>query len=174
MRDDGIVPVICPTCQNVSLDRSKHPCQRHQATLHGVVFDILVWGDHRVPKRKVPPCGGTFLLSLNSVVELAAALPLLVGILALTVRILLLLSGLLAAALLLAGLLARVLVLLTRLLVLLARVLVLVRHSGSPWLNVTPDNLERRSWFRRNSGSDGIVAWRQDVATMAVGTPSVK
>jgi hypothetical protein len=128
----------------------------------------------RPRKRKVPPCGGTFLLSLNSVFELAAALTLLVGLLALTVRILLLLSGLLAAALLLAGLLARVLVLLTRILVLLARVLVLVRHSGSPWLNVTPVNLERRSWFQGNSGSDGIVAWRQDVATMAEGTPGIK
>jgi hypothetical protein len=43
----------------------------------------------------------------------------------LTVRILLLLSGLLAATLLLAGLLARVLVL-------LARILVLVRHRDLP------------------------------------------
>jgi hypothetical protein len=45
--------------------------------------------------------------------------------LTLTVRILLLLTGLLAAALL-AGLL-------TRVLILLARILVLVRHSGSPF-----------------------------------------
>jgi len=57
--------------------------------------------------------------------ELAAALVLLVGLLALTVRILLLLSGFLAATLLLAGLLARVLVL-------LARILVLTRHRDLP------------------------------------------
>ena len=43
LRDDGIVPLICPTCQNVfagfaqSIDASGH-----HATLHGVVFDILV------------------------------------------------------------------------------------------------------------------------------------
>jgi hypothetical protein len=45
---------------------------------------------------------------------------------ALTVRVLLLLAGLLAATLLLAGLL-------TRVLILLARILVLVGHSGSPF-----------------------------------------
>jgi hypothetical protein len=50
---------------------------------------------------------------------------LLVGLLALTVRILLLLSGFLAATLLLAGLLARVLVL-------LARILVRVGHRDLP------------------------------------------
>jgi hypothetical protein len=75
-------------------------------------------------KRKVPPFGGTFLLSLNSRSELAISLLAWVGFLALTVRILLLLSGLLAATLL-AGLLARVLVL-------LARILVLVRHRDLP------------------------------------------
>ena len=42
LRDDGLVPVICPTCQMFSKDRSKHPGWRDQATLHGVVFDILV------------------------------------------------------------------------------------------------------------------------------------
>jgi hypothetical protein len=60
--------------------------------------------------------------------ELATALTLLIGVLALlalTVRILLLLSGLLAAALLLAGLL-------TRVLILLARILVLVGHRDLP------------------------------------------
>jgi hypothetical protein len=57
--------------------------------------------------------------------ELATALALLVGLLALTVRILLLLSGFLAAALLLAGLLARVLIL-------LARILILVGHRDLP------------------------------------------
>ena len=40
MRDDGIVPLICPTCQNVfaAFAQSIDPV----ATLHGVVFDILV------------------------------------------------------------------------------------------------------------------------------------
>ena len=48
-RDDGIVPLICPTCQNVfagiaqSIDASDH-----HATLHGVVFDILVGSENRV------------------------------------------------------------------------------------------------------------------------------
>jgi hypothetical protein len=37
-----------------SLDRSRYPCRRHQATLHGVVFDILVWGELRVPRTKSP------------------------------------------------------------------------------------------------------------------------
>ena len=64
------------------------------------------------------------MLSLEGT-ELATALALLIGILALTVRILLLLSGLLAAALLLAGLLPRGLVL-------LARILVLVGHRDLP------------------------------------------
>jgi hypothetical protein len=99
--------------------------------LHGVVFDILGVGRPPPHKRKVPPCGGTFLLSLFSRLDLAAALAL-IGFLALTHRILLLLSGLLAAALLLAGFLTGVLVLLTRVLVLLARVLILVRHRDLP------------------------------------------
>jgi hypothetical protein len=73
--------------------------------------------------------GLSALASFNS--ELATALALLIGLLALTVRILLLLSGLLAAALL-AGFLTRVLVLLTRVLVLLARILILVRHRDLP------------------------------------------
>jgi hypothetical protein len=63
--------------------------------------------------------------------KLATAFTLLIGLLPLTVRILLLLSGLLAAALL-AGFLTRVLVLLTRVLVLLARILILVRHRDLP------------------------------------------
>jgi hypothetical protein len=63
-----------------------------------------------------------------------SGLAILVGLLALTVRILLLLAGLLATALLLTGLLTRVLVLLTRVLVLLARVLILVAHRVSPLL----------------------------------------
>jgi hypothetical protein len=82
-------------------------------------------------KKKVPPFGGTILLSLNFASELAAALALLIRFLALTVRILLLLSGLLAATLLLAGLLTRILVLLARVL-LLARFLILVRHRDLP------------------------------------------
>jgi hypothetical protein len=82
-------------------------------------------------KEKVPPFGGTFLFcQFRS--ELMPAPALLIGILTLTVRILLLLSGLLAAALLLAGLLPRVLVLLTRVLVLLARILILVGHRDLP------------------------------------------
>jgi hypothetical protein len=66
-------------------------------------------------QRKVPRCGGTFLLSLKPGSGLTAALALLAGVLALTVRILLsvwillLLSGLLTAALLLSGFLTRVL-----------------------------------------------------------------
>jgi hypothetical protein len=71
---------------------------------------------------------GLSVLSLSLVQfrsELASAFALLIGVLALTIRILLLLSGLLAAALLLAGLLVRVLVL-------LARILVLVIHRELP------------------------------------------
>jgi hypothetical protein len=91
-------------------------------------------------KRKIPPFGGTFLHShvrpASFDAELATTLALLVGVLALTVRILLLLSGFLAATLLLAGLLARILVLLarllTRVLVLLARILVRVGHRDLP------------------------------------------
>jgi len=86
------------------------------------------------------------------------------GFLALTVGILLLLTGLLSAALLLAGLL-------TRVLVLLARVLVLIRTSGSPLLKgKRRDNGLAKCWFRRNSGSAAIIAWRRLVATVAAGT----
>jgi len=80
-------------------------------------------------KRKVPPFGGTFLISLGS--ELATALALLIGIRGLTIRVLLpirvllLLPGLLATTLLLTGLL-------TRILVLLARILVLIGHRDLP------------------------------------------
>jgi hypothetical protein len=38
--DDGIVPLICPTCQNVF--RGIARSIGHVVTLHGVVFDILV------------------------------------------------------------------------------------------------------------------------------------
>src|SRR5437764_15449583 len=37
--ENGLVPLICPTCQNFSPDRSS--IQRPPATLHGVVFDIF-------------------------------------------------------------------------------------------------------------------------------------
>jgi hypothetical protein len=67
---------------------------------------------------------------LTSALALLARV-LLAGFLALTVRFLPLLSGLLAATLLLAGLLTRVLVLLTR-------VLILAGHSGSPFVDPSP------------------------------------
>jgi hypothetical protein len=98
------------------------------------------------PERKIPPRGGTFLLthcspSISS--ELAVPLALLT-LAALAVRILLLLAGLLAAALLLAGLL-------TRVLILLARILVLVGHSGSPFLRCGKHNgqttAKAQVWF---------------------------
>src|ERR1700722_17449046 len=38
-RDDGLMLVICPTCQNVFAGIAQRP---EQATLHGVVFDIFV------------------------------------------------------------------------------------------------------------------------------------
>jgi hypothetical protein len=78
-------------------------------------------------KRKAPPFGGTFLIQLNRGSELAITIALtrLIGILSLTVRILLLLSGLLATALLLTRLLPWILVL-------LARILVLIGHRDLP------------------------------------------
>src|ERR1700732_2841050 len=87
-----------------------------------------LWGAEK--KASAPPKGKSRLSAglppLTSYgQELATALALLVGFLALTVRILLLLSGFLAATLLLAGHLARVLVL-------LARILVLFRHRDLP------------------------------------------
>jgi hypothetical protein len=52
LRDAGIVPLICPTCQNVfvGIAQSIHASDRH-ATLHGVVFDILVGSESRRPLR---------------------------------------------------------------------------------------------------------------------------
>jgi cytochrome c len=49
LRDDGILPPIRPTCQNVfaGFAQSIHASDHH-ATLHGVVFDILVGSEHRV------------------------------------------------------------------------------------------------------------------------------
>src|SRR5882672_10316498 len=53
LRDDGIVPLICPTCQNVFAGFAQSiPASDHHATLHGVVFDILVESESRVG-----PCG---------------------------------------------------------------------------------------------------------------------
>jgi hypothetical protein len=101
-----------------------------------------------IGQRKIPPFGGTFLLSSRFVFELA----ILRWILTLTVWILLLLARLLAATLLLAGLLARILVL-------LARILILVRHRRSPLLNVVRDNWETRRWFQELPGSVVINAW---------------
>src|SRR5882724_5491408 len=48
-RDDGIVPLIFPTCQNVfaGIAQGIHASDRH-ATLHGVVFDILVGSESLV------------------------------------------------------------------------------------------------------------------------------
>src|SRR5260221_178824 len=46
LRDAGIMPLICPTCQNVLAGQSIHADAL--ATLHGVVFDVLVWGEKRV------------------------------------------------------------------------------------------------------------------------------
>jgi hypothetical protein len=41
-RDDRIVPLICPTCQNVFAGFAQSlPASDHHATLHGVVFDIF-------------------------------------------------------------------------------------------------------------------------------------
>jgi hypothetical protein len=119
--------------------------------------------------RKIPPLGGTFLLSL-ALTEFSSELAILLTLLALTaltalaVRVLLLLAGLLAAALLLAGLL-------TRVLILLARVLVLIRHSGTPFFALLgtqrDSNGEGRIWFPKNPGSSAIIAWRRLGATVA-------
>src|SRR5712664_1331331 len=45
---DGIVPLICPTCQNVFAGFAQGiDASDHHATLHGVVFDILVGSESR-------------------------------------------------------------------------------------------------------------------------------
>jgi hypothetical protein len=82
---------------------------------------VLAVTRRNAPQRKIPPLRRDF----PALTQFASGLAILLALLALTrtVRILLLLAGLLAAALLLAGLLARVLIL-------LARILVLVGHSG--------------------------------------------
>jgi hypothetical protein len=43
LRDDGIVPLICPTCQNVFADRSKHPCQRPPCYFAWGCFRYFSW-----------------------------------------------------------------------------------------------------------------------------------
>jgi hypothetical protein len=99
----------------------------HWRSIAGSKEKPVLWSTRL--KRKVPLFNGTSLCSLVRPArfdeELATAFALLIGVLALTVRILLLLSGFLAAALLLAGLL-------TRVLILLARVLVLIGHRDLP------------------------------------------
>src|SRR5437588_11653413 len=49
-RDDGVVPLICPTCQIFSRSLTAS-CQQLSATLHGVVFHILVGSANRVSSR---------------------------------------------------------------------------------------------------------------------------
>jgi hypothetical protein len=52
-RDDGLVPVICPTCQNVF--RGTFKAQNAEfVTLHGVVFDILVLERARAGRHVIP------------------------------------------------------------------------------------------------------------------------
>ena len=52
--DDEDMPVICPTCQNVFAGSLKRP---DHATLHGVVFDILVESSQgATAQRMAPPC----------------------------------------------------------------------------------------------------------------------
>jgi len=53
LRDDGTVPLICPTCQNVFAGFAQGiDASDHHATLHGVVFDILVESER--PDRGSP------------------------------------------------------------------------------------------------------------------------
>jgi hypothetical protein len=118
----------------------------------GLFSTFLAWGRARHPQtRKAPPFGRAFLALAQLRFELAILLR---GILARTIRVLLLLARLLAAALLLAGLLARVLVL-------LARVLVRVAHSESPLLNATARQRSNPAFgFAGTAGSAAIIAWR--------------
>jgi hypothetical protein len=52
--DHEDMPVICPTCQNVFAGSLKRP---DRATLHGVVFDILVESSRGASgQRMAPPC----------------------------------------------------------------------------------------------------------------------
>jgi hypothetical protein len=95
-------------------------------------------------KEKSRLSAGLSLLSFMGT-ELATALPLLAGVLTLTIRVLLLLAGLVAAALLLTGLLARVLVLLTR-------VLVLAGHRDLPCWTESDPTRAASTWFPWNPG----------------------
>ena len=99
-----------------SADRRTFVVPANAGTHH--LWPSVRWDDQT---RKIPPCGGTFLLS-RWARGMTLAIPLRGLLTTLTVRILLLLAGLRAAALLLAGLLVRILALLAR--------LVLVRHVG--------------------------------------------
>src|SRR6266436_8165450 len=49
LRDDGIVPLICPTCQNVFAGCSKHPCQRPPCYFAWGCFRYFSW--KREPRR---------------------------------------------------------------------------------------------------------------------------
>jgi hypothetical protein len=51
LRDDELVPLICPTCQMFSRDRSKHPCQRPPCYFAWGCFRYFSW--ERAPRR---PC----------------------------------------------------------------------------------------------------------------------
>jgi hypothetical protein len=48
-RDAGLVPLICPTCQGVGKNLRS---QRQLATVHGVVFDILLGKHLQTPKSR--------------------------------------------------------------------------------------------------------------------------
>jgi hypothetical protein len=80
----------------------------------------------------------------------------------LAIGILLLLAGLLLPATLLL-----LTWLLPRSLVLLARILVLIAHSGSPLLNVAPDNSLTGGWLRGNTSSMTVIPCRRFVAGTA-------
>jgi hypothetical protein len=120
-------------------------------------------------KKKVPPFGRTFLCSrlggkLAPLARVLALARILAGVLALTVRVLLLLAGLAAAALLLAGLLARILILLTRL-------LVLIGHRNLPgwtWSSRTKRKPTREQG-RRFDGNRHLT-----VSECSMGEPTLK
>jgi hypothetical protein len=54
LRNGGIVPLICPTCQNVFGGKAAVQATS-PATLHGVVFDILVGSAYRAGLAAVFP-----------------------------------------------------------------------------------------------------------------------
>src|SRR5438094_6224579 len=58
--DDGVLPLICPTCQMISQDASGIT-PASTATLHGVVFDIFI-----VRSRK-PQTGSAVMLARLSI-----------------------------------------------------------------------------------------------------------